>query len=63
MQFHTYDHVIDMPNGHVLACDSAFTTSGKLNGKIVKLKETALENGEERNDKDKVIAHVWKCDE
>ena len=52
-----------LPDGFVVVCDSAFMTSGKLKGKIVKLKETNLENGDERTDKDKALTHIRQCAE
>ena len=42
----------------VLVRDSDFMTSDNLSGKIIKLKETTLENVEDRTDKDKGITHV-----
>ena len=52
-----------IPDRHILACDSSFMTSGKLNRKIVKLKETALENVEQISENDKAINHDRKCTE
>ena len=33
-----YEHIVDMPAGYVVVCDSAFETRGDLAGKLVKLK-------------------------
>ena len=60
---YAHDHAMDLPNGCVLACDSAFVTSKQLKGKIVKLKETTLEDGEKRMDEDKALTYTWKCAE
>ena len=33
-----YDHIIAMPEGYIVVCDSAFETRGELKGKLLKLK-------------------------
>ena len=45
-------------DGRSLVCDSVFVTSRKLKSKINKLKETTLEDGEERMDKYQALIHV-----
>ena len=45
MWCHVYDHRTTLPDGHALACDFTFMISRKLKGKIVKFKETTLEDG------------------
>ena len=52
-----------LPDGSVVVCDSTFMTSGKLKGKIIKLKETTIENGEERSEKDNALIHIRQCAE
>ena len=34
-----YEHIANLPDGYIVVCDSAFTTSGNLTGKLCKLKE------------------------
>ena len=60
---YAHDHVMALCDGHVLVCDSAFVTSEKLKGKMVKLKETTLEDGEEIMDEDKALTCTRKCTE
>ena len=63
MWCHAYDHTMDLLYGHTLMCGSFFKTRGKLKGKIVKLKETPLEDGDKMTDEDKAMNHVRKCSE
>ena len=46
-----YDHLRALPDGYIVVCDSAFMTSGTLKNKLIKLKETTLEDGKERTEK------------
>ena len=50
-------------DGRSLVCDSVFVTSRKLKSKINTLKETTLEDGEERMDKYQALTHVQQCAE
>ena len=58
---YAHDHTITLPYGNVLACNSAFVTSENLKGKMVKLKETILEDGKESMDEDKVPTDARIC--
>ena len=33
-----YDHIVALPEGFIVVCDSAFETRGSLDGKLIKLK-------------------------
>ena len=58
-----YNHIMDLPDGYIVVCDSAFMTSGSLENKLIKLKETTLEDGQERSEKDMVLTHIRQCAE
>ena len=40
----SYDHIMAILDGHIIACNPAFMKSGKLSSKIMKLKDNTLEN-------------------
>ena len=57
-----YDHVVKFPDGYRCCCDSAFTTSGFLEDKLVKTKEEYRE-GEVRSTYDMSLTHLRQCSE
>jgi hypothetical protein len=53
-----YNHIMALPNGYMVICDSAFMTSGRLEDKLIKLKDTTLKDGEKRSEVDKTQTHI-----
>jgi len=58
-----YNHIMDLPDGYIVVCNSAFMISGLLENKLIKLKETTLEDGEEKTEKDMALTHIRQCAE
>ena len=64
---HVYDHFAALPDGHIVVCDSAFTCSGDMEGKLYKLKDKKDKDGEWENSEptelDAMLTHIRQCAE
>jgi len=64
---HVYDHIAALPDGHIVVCDSAFTCSGDMEGKLYKLKDKKDKDGEWENSEptelDAMLTHIRQCAE
>lgn len=59
-----YNHIAKLPEGYVVVCDSAFTITSELIGKLLKLKE--VDDSDERITKtefEKSLIHLQQCSE
>ena len=59
---HVYNHILALPAPYKVACDSAFNTSGQLEGKLIKTKEEYKE-GKQRSSYDQSLTHLCQCSE
>jgi hypothetical protein len=58
-----YDHIIGLPEGYVVVCDSAFNTGGLLKTKLVKLKEEKHDENRTKTEYEKSLTHLRQCSE
>ena len=58
-----YDHIMALPDGYVVVCDSAFNTGGRLKGKLVKLAERKADDNSEKSGYEKSLTHLRQCSE
>ena len=56
-----YEHIIALPDGFIVVCDSAFETRGDLKGKLVKLKSEC--EGYAETSHDKSLTHLRQSSE
>mmetsp|Transcript_29729 Transcript_29729/g.28588 ORF Transcript_29729/g.28588 Transcript_29729/m.28588 type:complete len:247 (-) Transcript_29729:15-755(-) len=60
---HIYDHIMALPDGYVVVCDSVFATSRKLDGKLLKLKCQERDDIRVRSEEARALTHIRQYSE